>query len=328
MTTTVDTDHRVGGPPAEVLLAVGFGPTVVDRRADAATALTAALREHVAAMVGAEAGVRAGEPDAVHHMRVAARRLRSILRSYRRLFAAQGEASWLADELRWLGGRLGPLRDLQVLRARLAADLAQVPAEDLLGPVHTRIERSFGADVGAALEHVVATLDEPRYRMLQTRAVAFAAAPSFAPRARRRAAKAMGPVVAAERRRLERRVAAAASAPPTRRDGAVHAVRKAAKRLRYAAEAAAPVSGPEVATTARRAEAVQDALGDGRDAALAMDRLRREGSVAGTTPGENGFAYGLLHRLEDERRRRADRDVARALKRLGGRTARPWSPAG
>src|SRR5262245_64665125 len=69
-------------------------------------------------------GVRLGEdPEELHQMRVATRRVRAFLRAGRPLL----DQSWselLRDELAWLGRALGPARDLDVLIERVAGDAA------------------------------------------------------------------------------------------------------------------------------------------------------------------------------------------------------------
>ncbi len=63
--------------------------------------------------------VRDGDPDAIHDMRVAARRLRSTLRTFRGLWdRPRSEA--LRDDLKWLGAQLGKVRDGQVMAAARA----------------------------------------------------------------------------------------------------------------------------------------------------------------------------------------------------------------
>ena len=87
-------------------------------RAD--TLLGAYLRAQYAAIVNNEAGVRQGDPEAVHDMRVACRRLRSTLRSFAAVLDASQVAN-LGDELKWLAQVLGGVRDGDVLADRLAA---------------------------------------------------------------------------------------------------------------------------------------------------------------------------------------------------------------
>ena len=66
------------------------------------------------ALKSADPLVRRDQPDSVHQMRVAARRLRATLRSFRPILDASATAH-LRDELRWLGQVLGAARDGEVL---------------------------------------------------------------------------------------------------------------------------------------------------------------------------------------------------------------------
>ncbi|WP_188300495.1 CHAD domain-containing protein, partial [Streptomyces sp. CBMA156] len=83
--------------------------------------LLARIEAQAVVLAELDDAVRADEPDAVHRMRVACRRLRSALRTFRRLFTA-GATDDLAAELRWLATALGGARDREVLAARLAAE--------------------------------------------------------------------------------------------------------------------------------------------------------------------------------------------------------------
>src|SRR4029453_1444603 len=71
-------------------------------------------------------GHRARDPEAVHRMRVAVRRLRAILRASGSLFD-DDRVEGLRRELKWLGIALGEVRDLDVLRAQLRAQLGRPP---------------------------------------------------------------------------------------------------------------------------------------------------------------------------------------------------------
>ena len=81
------------------------------------------LRTQAAALTALEAQVRAGEPDSVHQMRVATRRLRAVLRSFHQVIPA-ADSGQLAAELQWLGHTLGRARDDEVLTAHLQDRLA------------------------------------------------------------------------------------------------------------------------------------------------------------------------------------------------------------
>ena len=75
-------------------------------------------------------GVRLGEdPEDLHQARVGVRRLRSDLRTFGPLLDTDWAAG-LRTELRFLGGALGAVRDLDVLLATLAQTVADEPAID------------------------------------------------------------------------------------------------------------------------------------------------------------------------------------------------------
>ena len=77
--------------------------------------VVAAMRAQVAAIHAHETGARrARDPEEVHQVRVAVRRLRAILRASRPLFVEEWVAG-LRRELDWLGSALGRLRDLETM---------------------------------------------------------------------------------------------------------------------------------------------------------------------------------------------------------------------
>jgi CHAD domain-containing protein len=80
--------------------------------------------------------------------------------------------------------------------------------------------------------------------------------------------------------------------------GDLHDVRKAAKRVRYAAEALAPLPGKGARRMVKAHERIQTVLGDLHDDAVAQAALVELANAAAAA-GENAFTYGLLHaRLE------------------------------
>lgn len=95
--------------------------------ATAAAAITAIARRHFSAMQGAEAGVRSGlDPAHLHGMRVALRRLRSLVRAFRSLWP-EATANWLQAEFAATAERLGKVRDLDVMLASLPTSIATLP---------------------------------------------------------------------------------------------------------------------------------------------------------------------------------------------------------
>ena len=79
----------------------------------------------------------------------------------------------------------------------------------------------------------------------------------------------------------------------------LHRARKAAKRARYAAELRTPVDKSAKAT-AKYYKRFQRVLGDHQDGVVASATLCRLALAAGTTPGENGFTFGLLYAREQQ----------------------------
>ncbi len=260
-------------------------------------------------LIAGDIALRRGEIGKVHKTRVAIRRLRSALRVFGALFDSSSTAA-LDAELRWVAGVLGAVRDSQVLDRRLRVLLGEVDEADLLGPVSARIHGELAGRQTESWEAVEATLSGARYLgMLRTLGEWFSQ-PTLTDAGRDSAGAVRGLV-----RKAERRVARRLDRALGGRDAAaLHAVRKAAKRARYASETGRPVLGGKRSKKhAKRYAALQDLLGEHQDAMLSTALLRRLGAIAGTTPGENGFAFGILYEREWEtaRRIRAAADAAR-----------------
>lgn len=241
------------------------------RRATMADVVRAAVATGTTRLMGHDPGVRLGDdPEDVHQARVAVRRLRSDLRTFRRVLDP-GPAQALADDLRTLGQRLGAVRDADVLLGRLEDHVARLDGADpaaaagLLGRLRTERE-----DARTAL---LATLDGDDYLTLLDTLVAAAAAPSCLPVAGDRASGVLADVVRRPWVQLRRAVEALDDEPP---DEALHAVRIRAKGGRYAAEAAAPVLGRPARRLARALAGLQEVLGDLNDAVVAEAWLARQ----------------------------------------------------
>ncbi|MFD7919259.1 CHAD domain-containing protein [Streptomyces sp. NPDC059740] len=285
----------------------------------AGEAVLTRLREQRAVLLDADAAVRADEADSVHRMRVAARRLRAALTSYRRLHEA-GATRRLTSELKWLGQVLGEARDHEVLAARLHADARELATE----PATAAVTRTLAGRVAAqetaayreAWHRVVQVLDSERYFALLDLLDAHLAAPPFGPRARREAAGELRKAVVREHRRLTRRVERARTAPVgPPRDRALHEARKAAKRLRYAAETARPAAGRPAARLAKRGKRLQQVLGAHQDAVVAQGELPLLADRA-EAAGRPTYGYGLLHARAQEAARGAEERWPKAWRKL------------
>ncbi|MGW3010784.1 CYTH and CHAD domain-containing protein [Streptomyces sp. NPDC001219] len=280
-------------------------------------------RDQIRAIIELDPAVRRDLPDAVHKMRVATRRLRSAFRSYAKVLDRAATRP-LGVELKWLAAELGVERDREVLTGRLRAALDETPATLRLGPVDARLRIWSERRRAGARDGLLAALDGPRYLSLLAALHAFLADPPLRGAAGRPAPEAVAAAVLKDHRRLARRMETALTAPAGReRDEALHGARKAAKRTRYAAEAARPALGGPAKKFARRTKRVQQLLGDHQDSVVARGALRELATQA-QQAGEGGFTFGLLYGREEALaadRERALPDVWRKASRRRHRAA-------
>jgi CHAD domain-containing protein len=262
--------------------------------ATAADVVLAYAGSQVAAIMALDPLVRRDEPDAVHQMRVATRRLRSTLKTFGGVLRAE-DTGRLRDELKWLGGVLGASRDAEVMAGRLQAGLDGLPPELIMGPVRARVRVHFAPVEAEGRAAVLEALDGDRYLALLDSLDTLLADPPLTPEAGRPAAEVLRPAVRRTRRRVRRRMHRAHHVPTgPGRDTALHEARKAAKRARYAAEAVSPAFGKPARRFAKRAKAVQSVLGDHHDGVVARATIRDLG-VQAHLAGENAFTFGVLY---------------------------------
>ncbi|MGA2305757.1 MAG: CHAD domain-containing protein [Acidimicrobiales bacterium] len=264
--------------------------TVVDLVRHAAAGAVAQILHH-------DPGARLGDdPEDVHKLRVAARRLRSDLHSFAAVLDP-ARTETIRSELGWLGGVVGVVRDTDVLSARLATRLAALPEPDAAG-VH-RLQVLLERQAVDTRTAMLIALRSARYLHLLDTLVDLAAAPPFR--------KAAGKLTPRTSQRLAskivqkpwRRVAyAVESLGPDPSDAQLHQVRILAKRSRYAAEAAAPLLRPAATRFAAAVADLQTVLGDHQDTVLAEAWLRN--AVVGHP--EAVATVQQLIALEQERR--------------------------
>jgi CHAD domain-containing protein len=271
--------------------------------------------------------VRRDEPDALHQMRVATRRLRSALRTFSSVLSGDMTAG-LAAELQWLGGVLGQARDNEVQAERLRQHAADLGAELLVGPVAARIQAHFARSGSSARDAVLAALSSPRYDALLDGLDALIADPPLGPDAETAAGVALPASVldsfAATRRRIRH---ARHAQPGSPRNVLLHRARRAAKRARYAAEAARPVAGQDAEAFARQMKTVQSVLGEYQDAVVGSG-LARDLGIEAHLAGENAFSYGVLYGRELARQRELGRAARRVWRHASDERYRQWMRAG
>jgi CHAD domain-containing protein len=252
------------------------------------------------------------DPEFLHDLRVATRRSRFALK-YARLFAERGVCDALREELAWVSGSLGPVRDIDVLLEGLEERLerAGVPAdakELTRGLLAGRRARVF-VELKKTLESercraAVRTLSSFQSRALATEGALSAtttetsatpavreAAPGLVEKTLKRVKKtAKGHSEGARPPGFDR----AADFTPA----ALHELRIAFKGLRYTCEFFLPFFGDEMREAVKTIVVFQDCLGRYQDAMTAaelLEELFREAlSGAPSMKPETLLAFGAL----------------------------------
>jgi CHAD domain-containing protein len=253
------------------------------------------LAEQYRAIVAHDPGVRLGEdPEPLHQLRVATRRSRALLRAARGLVAAEW-AEPLRAELAWLGGLLGPVRDLDVLLEHLESEAATLEGDD--ARAFRRLRARLADERRVGREALLEAMEGERYFGLLDTLEGAENAPAG------ELTTPLSEIAAAAFARLRTEVKQLPRRPT---DDELHRVRIETKRARYAAELAASELGKRGARFVERAKEVQDVIGEHQDACVAEDRLR---ALAQRGGGRTGLAAGRLV----ERQRRRKRDARRAF---------------
>lgn len=287
----------------------------VERGSTTSVVVHAAVASSVRSLLSHEPQLRDGiDDEAVHRARVATRRLRSDLQTFETLI----DPRWLeptVEELRWLGGCLGEARDADVMLARLEAALDRVPVtqvdrDALLQPLVNRRQ--------AARRAVREIMRTSRYANLLRSLSEAACTPPLRRSARGRPKKVLPGLVKKRWRALRREVGAAGKQPPAEE---LHKIRIRAKRVRYAAEAAAPAFGRPARRFAKRMEDVQELLGRHHDAVVASAWLRER--ARGADPAM-AFLAGELAGLEEAEVHAIERTWPKAWKRARRKRDREW----
>jgi CHAD domain-containing protein len=264
--------------------------------------------------------IEANGEDAVHQARTRVRRLRGILSVYKKAFDREADRRMRA-RLKRLGTRLGEVRDLEV-RIRALEDaiafVTNVPSDGSQGHIRDESVGVEGAgvegvDAGVvdAVESLAAQARE-RYdrasddllRLLRSRGhrelmadlQRFAADPPLTGAGRSHQHRVTGTGLKKAAKRVRRSVGTTLEE--------CHETRKAARRLRYAAEAVIDDLGREAIRIAAAAEAVHHALGDHRDFVLLARHLRETATGAEITArvarGLTGLAEEYEGRAEEQ----------------------------
>jgi CHAD domain-containing protein len=253
------------------------------------------LEDHVAkqhrSLLRHDVGTRiASDPESLHQVRVAARRVRAFLAVARDLVDGEWAAE-VKEGMREVGEASNEARDVDILLEKLRAEIRSLDlrdrsaAEALIG----RLED----DRRELQRAVVAALDSDRYQQVLEQ-LALPAMP-----AAERPEKELEQLAARELRRLVSRVRRLGKRPP---DDALHTLRIKVKRVRYAMELGGRPSRKRTRRVIAAATQMQDLLGAHQDAVAAGERLR----AAASALDETGIAFVAGQLAERERVKRTE----------------------
>ena len=313
-----------GGVPAGRRRAEGGAtrrwPPAIRRRGSMGEAAAVALRVPLSALASAESVAREGsDPEGVHQMRVATRRLQAALSLYAP--ALDAAAGALRGELRWLRRELGDVRDLDTHLERVERHQAAAAAgadRAALAPLADLLRRRRD---DARRERLLPALDGERYLGLLSGIASLAEERSGRPRpeAATRASAALRPA-------LQRRGRAFVKAlRRARRSGGAddrHRARIRAKQLRYALECSGSLYGRSGRRAIEALRPLQELLGAERDALLAARSLTS--LAAGPEGGE--LPEPTLRAMSDHAASESQRarELLTELPRASARAARRW----
>lgn len=257
-----------------------------------------------------EAEALRDEPDGVHRHRTRVRRLRTVLSVVRRV-TDPGETRELRRSLKRWGSTLGEARDAEVRAERADEALTALGIDD------ADARRRLVGDERAAYRHLHERIaaepqtDEGRRR---TQLVREAGLTLEVEHPDAKSAKVVRRLVRREAKRVSRAVSAA--------DGSLdrfHDVRKAARRLRYLAEAVDAANpgmlGGDVQRLGRAAKRVHKLLGEHRDDLLLADRARRLRARAFTAQESTAPYDAMSARAHDRAEQQLD-GLPKAMKKL------------
>jgi CHAD domain-containing protein len=289
-------------------------PRPLDFASTPAEVIHAAIATSTLRLLAHDPGVRLGtDPESVHQARVATRRLRSDLRTFRSVLDEEWSEP-LRAELKWLGAALGAVRDTEVLLDRLEGRLSELPPSDVDDGKQLLVELAERRE--RAREDLLRDLRSDRYLTLLDRLVEAARAPRFAHDVDDDDTE-LSDFVRKPWRRLR---AAAQAIGPEAADHELHLARIRAKRARYAAEAVAPALGKEARRFARAMASVQDLLGEHQDAVVAGEWLRAHASAGGPT----AFVAGELTAMERDAARRTRESWPQVWEQARRKKLRRW----
>jgi CHAD domain-containing protein len=280
--------------------------------APAAEHLKFILAQQVEAVRSHDPGTRlAGEPEDIHQMRVAVRRLRAILRAARPLLVPEW-AEGLRVELTWLGEILGRARDLDVQIEYFLNEARAVDSRDRR-PLQRFVER-LRTEREKTQHMLLGELRSQRYFELIGRLLQAAQEPAVVISTVK-----LEEITADEFAKLRKAKKELGSSST---DAELHRLRIKTKRSRYAAELAETCIGKAATRFIAEAKVFQEVLGVHHDAVVAEKHIR-DFSDQSTSIRAAFVAGRMVERLR-QRRDEARTRMQSQWKKLQRRGKKAW----
>jgi triphosphatase len=257
------------------------------------------------------------DTEFVHQARVATRRLRSGVRLFREAIP-EAAADYLGGELKWLGGLLGAVRDLDVFLLNLSKFKEKI--ERFPAKKKQAFESLIGEHRRGLLEALCQALGSPRYRSLERRLAQFLARPLPSrprPRLAAKTVREIAPALIIGRFEAALKQGATVLVHPKFKE--FHRLRIRMKRLRYACEFMAPAYGNDLDAFIERMVEIQDCLGELQDTVFTrklVDSLCDDWRGKPVDP-DLLFILGEIYQLQTE--------IARERREAFGKIWEPFS---
>jgi len=288
----------------------GIAPRGVSPDEPAGNAVFPALARALDRLLAFDPYARLGEVEGVHQLRVAGRRLRSVLRTFAPLLDEE-RVTQAHECLRWFGQVLGDVRDLDVLRESVNSTAGD------LSPALTDVESALEERHSSARQRLTEALSSERYAAMVQLLTDLTTDPALLARPGSRSEDEL-PALA---RRMWRKMHKfAAELAPESPETDFHRARILAKRARYAAETVCEFLGSKlnkrIRVFAEHAEALQNVLGEHQDATFARNTLLELRPQF--TSGDISFVLGQMVERYDSLARRKRREFFKLWRKVGG----------
>jgi CHAD domain-containing protein len=268
-----------------------FGPTTIEPSMSILEVALANLRRYLSAWFLHEPGARMGDdPEELHDLRVAGRRLDAILRQYRSSLSAAllGIRPTLKSVLR----ALGPVRDIDVALIELETFSRELPKSER----HSvePLKRYLASERTRARARMLSVLDSlPVQKSLQELTSLLSAPSAQSEQPAGESALEAAPKLIRQRYRKLRKSADLLTSESSME--AFHEVRGHVKKFRYALEAVETIYGKPADEMLRSLRRWQEKLGVQQDAAVASRRLKALAAAPPKgIPPETLFLMGRL----------------------------------